>query len=63
MQSKKDLILDCTVMDEEFPFKYMLILSGILQRIRSLEAWRLGNLANYWPKEVIKRRIENACAG
>jgi len=42
MQSEKDLILDCAVMDEEFPFKYGLILSRIVQRIRSLEARKFG---------------------
>jgi len=39
MQLEKDLILDCSVMDKEFPFKYKVILSRIVQRIRSFEIW------------------------
>jgi len=42
MQSEKELILDYAVMDEEFPFKYGLILLGIVKRIRGLEAWKFG---------------------
>jgi len=42
MQLGTETRLDCAVMDEEFPFKYRLILSGIVQRIRSLEAWKFG---------------------
>jgi len=34
--------MDFAVLDEEFPFKYKLILLGIVQIIRSLEAWKFG---------------------